>query len=445
VDATLLALLRCPLTGSGVELVCATEVDGDVRYGVLAGDAVEYPVVEGIPVMLEDLEPVVDLVRAGRHDDATARLLLEDIPPGGWRRIVDAFGSIRRTRAAASVLQRRDDARRSRAVAAALRDPAPGALMRFAFLESSGRMVDAYDYFSLRIGTPRHLIALSCIEAVPDGDDPVLDVGCGLGILTWALAARVAPRPTIGLDRSFLMLLAAQRDVLPDGRFVCGDATALPFADHAFGAALLTDVLTFVDRRRTVVSELERVLGPRGWCALTSLHNDECEYTFTRHPVSVDAWRRLVGHLPHRVMSDDTVLERYLDGRGLPSGPGGEVGDDDHPTRFTVVVARCASDLVDQGPWREWPHARGALHVNPLFEPRARSGGGVEYARHLPSDVYRIDNAPVAEYVPERAFVSDDVWSSLADGRPSDEARELVESMVLVGGPRFERRVTPRD
>jgi demethylmenaquinone methyltransferase/2-methoxy-6-polyprenyl-1,4-benzoquinol methylase len=59
-----------------------------------------------------------------------------------------------------------------------------------------------------------------------------LDVACGTGFLTRHLTGAVT-----GLDQSPRMLAIA-RERRPDGRFVIGDALALPFADGTFGRVL---------------------------------------------------------------------------------------------------------------------------------------------------------------------------------------------------------------
>jgi ubiquinone/menaquinone biosynthesis C-methylase UbiE len=59
-----------------------------------------------------------------------------------------------------------------------------------------------------------------------------LDVACGTGFLTRHLRGAVT-----GLDQSERMLVIA-RERCPDGRFVTGDALALPFADGEFGRVL---------------------------------------------------------------------------------------------------------------------------------------------------------------------------------------------------------------
>jgi hypothetical protein len=237
------------------------------------------------------------------------------------------------------------------------------------------------------------------------------------------------------VDATFRMVLTARRDTSPHGAFVCGDATALPFADGAFGAAILADVLTFIDRRRTAVTELDRVLGPRGWCAMTSLHNAHAQYTYTHRPVPIGAWRRLVAGFAHGVVADDAVVERYREGLGLAGGRGYEARNCDDTSRITIVMARDENDLDHGGPFKDWPHARGALQVNPLYEEAERTAGGRVYRRRFPSEVFRIDNAPMDEYLPEHAVVSDEGLRAVSENRQTDEVRALLASLVVLGAP----------
>ena len=73
-DRVLVDLLACPLTGGRLEPWSAHGNSDDMSYGVLRSDAADYPVVEGIPVMVPGFDEVVALVRAGRHDEALVRM-----------------------------------------------------------------------------------------------------------------------------------------------------------------------------------------------------------------------------------------------------------------------------------------------------------------------------------------------------------------------------------
>ena len=88
--------------------------------------------------------------------------------------------------------------------------------------------------------------------------DRVLDVGCGTGVITAALAERGCT--VAGLDASEPYLEGARRDRShPNIVYELGDARRMPYADASFDAcvsALAIDVIPEVDQ---VVREMQRV------------------------------------------------------------------------------------------------------------------------------------------------------------------------------------------
>lgn len=102
----------------------------------------------------------------------------------------------------------------------------------------------------------QHLIAFARIGSPPS----VLDLGCGTGSLTLALA-RALPEATItGVDLSEAFITYA-RSRTTDSRltFEQGDATALPYPDGSFDATLSLLVLNFVPAAGRAVQEMVRV------------------------------------------------------------------------------------------------------------------------------------------------------------------------------------------
>lgn len=92
----------------------------------------------------------------------------------------------------------------------------------------------------------------------------VLEVGIGTGLL--ALPLHAARLPLVGIDLSAPMLarLAEKAGGAAPFPIVRGDATAMPFADDAFGGAHLRWVLHLIPRWRSALAEIARVVRPGG-------------------------------------------------------------------------------------------------------------------------------------------------------------------------------------
>jgi ubiquinone/menaquinone biosynthesis C-methylase UbiE len=92
-----------------------------------------------------------------------------------------------------------------------------------------------------------------------------LDVGCGNGAFTEAVAMRCAPSAVEGVDPSQAQIEFAQtRPGASLARFQQGDAMNLPYADDAFDAAIMALVIFFVPEPAKGISEMCRVVQPGG-------------------------------------------------------------------------------------------------------------------------------------------------------------------------------------
>lgn len=95
----------------------------------------------------------------------------------------------------------------------------------------------------------------------------VLDIGCGDGKVTAALAARVPRGRVVGLDNSGDMVDFARTEFPPESfpnlSFERGDASALPFRD-AFDVVFSNAALHWVTDHRPVVAGIAAALSPGG-------------------------------------------------------------------------------------------------------------------------------------------------------------------------------------
>ena len=109
-----------------------------------------------------------------------------------------------------------------------------------------------------------------------DKQTQVLDVGCGGGFLSNALALQGLSVTGIDLSSESLRV-AARYDKTNSVRYQTADAYHLPFEDQSFEVVTAMDFLEHVDRPAQVIQEISRVLKPNG---LFIFH------TFNRNPLA---------------------------------------------------------------------------------------------------------------------------------------------------------------
>jgi ubiquinone/menaquinone biosynthesis C-methylase UbiE len=102
----------------------------------------------------------------------------------------------------------------------------------------------------------------------------VLDLGCGTGVVTRAIAARDGFAGTVtGVDQSPEFIAAAGRLAANDGlsdrvEFVVGDVHALDLPSGSFDAAVAHTLVSHVRDPLAVLTEAARVIRPGGYVAL---------------------------------------------------------------------------------------------------------------------------------------------------------------------------------
>jgi ubiquinone/menaquinone biosynthesis C-methylase UbiE len=120
------------------------------------------------------------------------------------------------------------------------------------------------DAYQQQMGRWSQLLAESFLDfAGPIDGGRTLDLGCGTGSLTLALARRSPGDRISGLDFSAAYIeYARQRIDDPRIDFQVGDACAIPFSDGSFDRVLSLLMLHFVPRAPEAIAEMRRVARP---------------------------------------------------------------------------------------------------------------------------------------------------------------------------------------
>ncbi len=166
----------------------------------------------------------------------------------------------------------------------------------------------------------------------------VADLGCGTGQVSELLAPFVAH--VVAVDDSAAMLSAARKRLKPYANVAVreGDLSSLPIADESLDAALLFLVLHYAADPAAVLSEVRRVLKPRGRVLVVDMMpHDRAEF------------RDVMGHVWQGFSEDDLARWAAQSSLGdlryhaLPADPAAK-----GPTLFAASMRRAADDANTQ-------------------------------------------------------------------------------------------------
>ena len=445
---SLLRYLLCPFCGATLNGCQAARSDGEVEYDVLTCHCGEYPVVAGIPIIKKDasgetLDGINSLIKAGRQRDALLAMIVPP-PPAvptlapPWIQSLPSVKGIRRLKRLAHEREARGWREQAIALLTDTRDGITACNLLDLYYHRSGfKMDDGYDYFALRFGQPRHLVALSLATLIEKPNKPILDLACGYGHITRSLLRRANGQPVVGIDQEFPGLHLAKNFVAPGADYICCVADGpLPFPDDFFSVAFCSDAFHYFENKVTSATELKRLTQEDGLVILVWMHNVLWRRPYDGLPLPAEGYQSLFADMPHRLVADSEVLVRYLQKKGPALACSTDIDRLTDKPLLSLVASHRQEFFREYGSFEEWPHVEGRLGLNPLFVAEKQDAAGrVKLRRTFPSAFYREEHPQCEEYLPESVTVNSQVLADLAVGTRTSAIDGLIEQLVVLGMP----------
>jgi SAM-dependent methyltransferase len=159
-------------------------------------------------------------------------------------------------------------------------------------------------------------------KALSNGGE-ILDLGCGMGHLTYLISRHFGAKNIYCADISFRGLYFARR-FLPgkDSNFILLDANmAFPFADKTFQAVISMDALPFIENKAACVNEIDRVLKQDGLVAFVHLHNKLVPFIANGLPLTPQGYKDLFPkNYKIRSYSEAELMNMIFHGEDLDLG-----------------------------------------------------------------------------------------------------------------------------
>jgi SAM-dependent methyltransferase len=277
----------------------------------------------------------------------------------------------------------------------------------------------------------------------------VLDLACGAGHSSFLMRRLFPSLTVVSADHDFVSLYLAKRYFGPEGVYVCMDAEVpVPFPDAIFQAVFCLDAFHYFRSKRTVVSELRRVVRSGGLWLFPHLHNALQENITPGFPLPPDKYLEMFEFASPRLYDEMMLLDGLVRRGTLDLGTATQPDAVRRANALSLLGGGAALWGVHEGPFEPLARRPSGLAFNPIYA-RTANAGDIRLELRWPNRVMEQECKSVEAILPHAVDVSRAELRELEGDTPlvpGSTVRRLLTRFVVVPLPsHYCRRSAGRD
>jgi SAM-dependent methyltransferase len=268
-------------------------------------------------------------------------------------------------------------------------------------------------YAKYRFSCPSLISAMPFFPVVKkalSNGDKMLDLGCGMGHLTYMLSRHINKSGIYCADISFRGLYFARRYLLgTNSNYILLDAnTAFPFTSKSFKVSYSMDALPFIHDKKNCANEMGRITKDDGLILFIHIHNKLVPFIANGLPLTPKEYVGLFdGAFISKLFSEKNLMKIFFSDSKLDLRPPSDMKDVDSSDAISLLLSKEKTYFTQYEPFfSAMPNALTAsgdekFILNPLYRKRKD-----KYVRVFPASRYEEEYYLIKDFFPVSVDVS---------------------------------------
>jgi len=235
----------------------------------------------------------------------------------------------------------------------------------------------------------------------------ILDFACGTGHSSYVISIYLEPEELVCADISFRFLFFLKKFFVEDAYCVCLDANNyLPFKEEHFDTIHTIDSFHYINEKKRLSREFERIIDPNGLLMLSHLHNSLQYNPGAGYPLRPQEWMSLFETIYPIAIPETSIIEDFIFHDKLDLEKHYSIDELNSSKAISITGSRRKSyDGLYKNIWEYIIKKKVNLIINPIYKIKNKNKN-IILKRQFPSEFYRI-NYPITEnYLPEKYVIN---------------------------------------